>query len=321
MAYQTGSATSASNLLDSIRSHLVANGWTINYWGADVVLGVATPVLADKLLCVTSPAGQFFQYMCYDTLGLVYTSAATGYTGGVSRNLQPGHSSNGLQTAGTKCDAGWAQTNLMIGPFAAHYFFSGASYMHVAVEVVTNRFMHFHVGTLEKAGTYVGGEYYTNTYWEDSNTNRNSPETSYHLFPFDGGGSNSVSDPSIRMDADGSTNNWVRVRAGNTSISGAIGMYRGSSLVKPMFDIGPNTFNGLSPLLPSIITGPRPLGGVSIYGTVKDVRPVNISQIEPKQLITIGADDWMVFPITRKGTGSIYEIVSGNYGIAYRKVP
>jgi len=329
MAYATGSATSPSNLLDSIRVFLLAQGWTINYWGADNLTAITAPYRADKALCVMSPAGGYYHYLAYDSTGDIYTSGATGYSGGADRNSQAGHSSIPYNETSTtvRRTNGWACTRAIAGPYAAYYFFASDYYMHVALEVVTNRFVHFHIGEIEKAGSFVGGNYFTGTqwetgyYWTTNQSHQNDPDHTYNGFPFDSsysGGYMPVSYPSIRIDVDGSTNNWVRFYAGQPT-QYAQGCFRSNSLVGKLMERSPNTLNGLSPLIPSIITGPRPLGGASIYGTVRDLHPINIKNLQPKQVMTIGTDDWMVFPIIQKGTGTEFEAVSGNYGIAYLK--
>lgn len=319
MAYQTGSASTPSNLLDTIRLFALANSWTVNYWGADTQTNISPAHQATSLLCLTSPAGGYFMYMAYDSTGDIYTSGATGYSA-TGRNQQPGHPSGGAVDINSRSTTGWAQTNLLLGPFAAYYLFGGASYIHTVVEVVTNRFMHFHIGTLEKAGNYEGGEYFTNTYWSDQTNQRHDPNSPYHTFPFDGYAHYGDRGCHVRCDVDGAVNRWVNFYGGSSSSNYAQGFLRYNSLIQTLMNRSPNTFNGLSTLHPSIVTGPRPLGGSAIYGTVKDLRPVNITYLEPKQILTIGGDDWMIFPITRKGSGTLYEIVSGVYGIAYRKV-
>jgi hypothetical protein len=324
MAYQTGSATSPSGLLDTVRAFLSLQGWTINYWGGDNMT-VANPsynqYLATKVLCVTSPVGTYHQFMCHDDVGYLYTSGATGYNSGANRNSQPGHSSRGYSNQYNRQDTGWACTNGLQGPYAAYHLFVSDSYCHIVVEVSTNRFAHLHAGQLEKAGNYTGGEYYTNTWWCYGDTSsQHVPDSAYNTMPFDGMSAYGNHECAVRFDADGAVNNW-RTFYANGGNNSAQGFMRGQSMVRPLTDKLFNTMNGMAIFLPSLIFGPRPLGGCSIYGTVKDVRPVNVFSITPKQIITIGADQWIVFPIIRKGSGTQYEAVSGNYGIAYRMVP
>lgn len=216
----------------------------------------------------------------------------------------------------------------LYGPLAGYHLFITEDYVHLAVEVVTGSFTHMCFGTIDKAGPFNGGDYVTGTawtyrYWYDYNksSEMNSPTSYYNATLFDSYmnlGSPYYQDCNnarIRFDADGAVGNWLSFGGG------ACGFMRNDSLVwNTLGNRNPSTFNTMSPLLPSIITALRPSGGYAIMGTVKDVRAINITNYQPKDIITLGNDEWMVFPMIRKGTGTYREAVSGNLGIAYRKV-
>jgi hypothetical protein len=306
MAYQTGTATSPENLLDTMRLFLAANGWGISFWGTD-------PQDSGKWLSVVSPSGSYFNFLAMNSSALIYVRGATGYSANNNRNSQPGQS------------PGWTRSNGLSGPYTSYHLFVGSTYCHVVVEVVTNRFVHFHAGVLEKAGNYNGGEYQTGTDWQYGSTNwQHLPDSEYNTMPFN---AYSYLPPSsheyYRMDADGAVNNWYHNNA-TVGVSDAslrvVGCIRGYSMTHRLFGRSPNHITGQSILLPSIICGPRPAGGSAIYGSVKDLRPINIANLTPKQVLNIGTDEWLVFPIIRKGWTSQYEPCSGNYAFAYKKV-
>lgn len=304
MSYQTGSATSPSNLLDTVRLFAIANGWSVNYWGDDP----QTAGTADKWLSLQSPGGSYFNLLAIDGTGSIHLCGATGYTNNANRDLQPGQAGN------------YNTTNGLNGPYAAYYMFGSSTYIHVVVEIVTNRFAHFAIGVLEKAGIYTGGEYAVNTYWRYGDTNyQHQPDSSYNTAPWD---SRAYSPRSqwYRMDADGAVNNWYETYDSASAESYPLGFMRGNALTARLINRSPNFLTAQSILVPSIIVGPRPAGGACVYGSVKDVRPVNIENLTPKQILYIGTDEWMIFPIIRKGWTTQYEPCSGNYGIAYRKV-
>lgn len=302
MAYQTGTATSPVNLLDTIRGFLLSLGWTVNFWGDDV-LGTAGD---DKWLSVVTPGGNYFNLLADNSGSAISVRGATGYTGGNNRDNQPGQS------------GGWGTTNGLSGPYAAYYLFGSATYCHVVVEIVTNRFAHFHIGVLEKAGTYTGGEYQSHTYWQYGSTNYQNHINSYNTCPFSAQGYHGQLGQYYRLDVDGSVNNWVWHRSEEPT-SRALG-FIGGGLVGRLVSRSPNFITAQSILVPSIVIGPRPIGGTCVYGSVKDVRSINIKNLTPKQIITIGSDEWMIFPIIRKGSTTIYEPSSGDTGIAYKKV-
>lgn len=329
MAYQTGTASSPEDLLSKIKTFVESIGWVTDYYGSDTQTGITAGYLADKLLCVHTAAGNYFSFLAYNSTGDIYTSGATGYSAGAIRNNQPGHSSGNFFATSTRCVTnGWALTNKVIGPYAAYYFFGGSDYLHVVIEVVTNRFVHMHIGVLEKAGPYTGGEYFTGTAWTYDMfytaglSYQNDPDNTFNRMPFDSVGADTYvnSWQGIRMDTDGTSGKWWRMGYDNDTQNPCYGFMRSNSIVNMLVNSTPNTFNGASVMPPSLIAGYRTLGGYAIYGTVKDLRPINMSLLSPKDILTLGTDEWMVFPIIRKGTTSEYEPCSGNFAIAYRKV-
>jgi hypothetical protein len=272
--------------------------------------------------------------LAYDSAGELYTNSSMTYNAGVDRQRQSGMITNGVSNS-TKCVEGWALTNNLVGPFSAYYVFASDYYCHIVIEIVTNRFAHAHLGVIEKSGNFNGGDYYTGTFWQSTvvNTSQyysNDPNSNYHSAPFDSAAlyyywPSSQYRSRIRVDADGASGNWVGfggyLNNNGTGVTlNAAGFMRGPNILREMFLRSINSLNGLPVLLPSLVAAPRPIGGVSILGSVRDVRCVNISTSTPKQSMFIGTDEWMLFPLVRKGTGSIYESVSGDYGIAYRKV-
>ena len=309
MAYQTGTAANPTSLLDSIRLFALSLGWTVSYFGDDPQTAGAN----DSWLSLVSASGSYFNLLANNTSGKVSTRAATGYTNNGNRNSQPNQS------------MGWGETNGLTGPYQAYYFFGGADYIHVVIERVTNQFSHFHIGTLEKGGNYTGGEYHTCTQWTYGNTSyQHLPDSPYNVYPFDSYGYTWSEDAyqCVRMGADGAPNKWYsspRQWTVPSSSLHVIGFLRNYSIMHRMMLRSPNAMTGQSMLIPSLIAGPRPAGGASIYGTVKDLRAINIANISPKEIITIGTDQWMIFPVIRKGLTTQYEACSGNYGLAYRK--
>lgn len=53
----------------------------------------------------------------------------------------------------------------------------------------------------------------------------------------------------------------------------------------------------LLPIMPSVF---RPSSKVSILGEIKNARYVNIKNLEPEQIITLGSDKWKIYPWFRK---------------------
>lgn len=319
MAYYTGAATSTSNLLETIKLALEAEGWVINHFGADTGFSggtdaniALTKTTATNMLAVTSVAGQHFMFLAYDSnYRIAVSSHTSAYSSGSNRDSQVG-----MPWISGKA---WAITNGLTGPFTAYYLFIGDSYCHVVVERTTNNFSHFHVGALDRAGNYTGGEYLTGTAWTYGSTSyQHQPDSPYNSTPFDSYYNYNSGDMQyVRYNS-----TWYRMGTYHAASTEAKGFVRADSVCHFLFARTPNTMNAVTVLIPSMVYGPAPgqSGLVQIYGTVKDLRSVNIAYLAPKQVITIGSDEWMVFPIIRKGYTANTESCSGNYGLAYRKV-
>jgi hypothetical protein len=144
MSHQVGSANTLSQLLSRLADFAQTNGWTIDK------LDTITPALylhnADGFWSMTGPVLTIF--------------GNTGFNSGASAGAQPGSSATNHGTgsaknsyAGTRCDT------LEGGNYVSYDFFGTADYLHVAIQVKSNQFRHFGIGTIVKEGTFNGGQY------------------------------------------------------------------------------------------------------------------------------------------------------------------
>lgn len=299
MAYETGVANSPSDLLDKMRVFAAANGWTVNRWqnGNELCLQLGV---------------QYVNVNAQDGNDLIVLYGSTGYDGGAAWNAQPG-TSNSIHCNG------------MAGPYAAYHLFSdGANYIHCAAEVSAGLFRHVVFGGIEKTGAFTGGAYVDAVHWDGAPIYIDNPDDERHSVLFD---NNALRDyfwgyggGRLRADIDGLVDKWWAFDRNSTyRASGGI---RSGGLLDWLSDRSPNTFNALTPLFPIYIHVKRPDAGSkwSILGTVRDLRFCDITHIDPGATLTIGSDDWMIFPIVQKNGGTD-EPNSGTYGYAYRKVP
>jgi hypothetical protein len=88
-----------------------------------------------------------------------------------------------------------------------------------------------------------------------------------------------------------------------------------------LFDVTPNATNGISPLVPINVIVEKANGLFVLLGQPKDVRRVSMRNNQPGDIITIGSDEWLVFPWTTRSTTTNDATTdkSGYYGFAYRK--
>ena len=322
MAYETGVSTGVTALLSTIREFADDLGWTIDrddvnelalhHADAGYFTLVATPEADD--LYTTADPGPFISIW-----------GQTGFDPGAAHSSQPG-SSGGL----------YGRTNALRGPFTAYHLFGTTQYIHCVVEIVPGEFAHFHFGCLDKSGDYTGGEYATGTAWfyylNSDNYNRDAL-ANRHTVPFDGEGYYAAGGGSdygvLRLDTDGYTAEWGRFTYDTDSSYSTVGGPARSSDSQWRTPYSyywlstPNTVNALSPLAPILVTFNLRNAKTFLAGAPADLRIVNMRNLTPGETITIGNDEWVCFPLKKRGLDRYAPppaVNSWYFGFAYRKV-
>jgi hypothetical protein len=305
IVYETGTATDTTDLINKLITFATANGWTVN-----------TPASGR----VFTKGGLYFG-LNWDADD-VWLCGATGYAAGSAWSAQPGASTN------------QPRSNDMAGPYTAYHFFTNTSpdYLHAVVETTAGIFKHIHMGQLIKHGSYTGGEYVCACYWHPtvvtSSSTPNNPDNAYHAVPFDSYASSATAAnrSAVRADIDSKSNNWMTFLDADTwNGNYAKGCVRGQNqgILESLHERSPSEFNQITPLLPMLICGDRPSDMTSPLGYVPDMRYVNMTNLTPASTITIGTDQWMVFPLIQKtatwGVLNSTTPSSGTYGLAYKK--
>lgn len=342
MAYENGTWTDVVDLLNKLSTFAQAIGWTIDR--------NAIPISNGAWLQLHHAEAGYHNIVCDTNVGDVNTASkpgpwiycfgSTGSSATDLFNAQPGSSwrgSNNTATNGANIAAG---TNAVRGAGIAYHFFGTTKYLHIVVEITSGEYAHFGVGILDKSGSFSGGEYGYGTIWEYlfSNVNADSSHAhdNQHSGPFDGRISSITPQSSsgyVRIDVDGYTNEWCRcsssvtatssVCAGPTMATSEYSYYR-----NPMIDQWnwtPNSINGIAPLIPSLIMVQIRNTKCYAAGTLHDFRFVNMTNIVPGQVVTIGSDRWHCFPY--KAKGAVVDLAtpgllnSWRYGVALREIP
>lgn len=306
MAYLLGQANDVFEVVTAICNFAQSIGWTVQRNALSS---------SDQWAVITNPAGQNFNLLARsgnfssNESGwgpIILIAGATGYNAGGSFTNQPGTSYRG---AGT-----WTGANRMPGPFQAHHLFGTDNYIHCVVEVTTGNFRHLLLGNIEKYGTWTGGEFVATTYAHSAD------RENYLLFgeASDSFATNSTDSFSM-VRAVANAKDW---RYYNTDWSDAVdvtGRVIGSRSYRGLVDSLPNDWNTIPNLVPIVLSVPK-LGGLRYpIGHLRDVRAINMGNLQPSQTITLGSDEWMVFPSLQRNSPTGY-LWSGNYGYAYRKV-
>lgn len=343
MAYETGGSSGVTDLLDKLRVFALANGWTVDFYGARTDVQDSTnisifaipntslpsylsPVPGNSLLLHKGGA-YFAVHTDTRTVNLSFTANGpyiltqvfTGpYSGALVSTAQAGHS-------------GGAATNKLVGPFQAYHFFALGNYIHVVVEIAPAEFRHFGFGILESAGAVTNGSYATGTNWsqESGSGYKSDPTSFYHNVPFDDqGGANQYASSAVRADVDGISPGifWVNQGFTNSPPRRAFGGFRRQNdansaplgLARLLVRVPPSSLTGRAILVPLNI-GVTRSGFFSMIGSPRDVRVCRIDNLNPGDLVTIGPDTWKVFPVSRKN-GLVGQENSGGFGFAYRQV-
>lgn len=293
MPFVTGTAASMADVQLALRNACVANGWT----------------LAGNVL---------YKGTCY--VQHVLASTRLDQTGGTgidgSNNLTgPGPRANAIGT-GTIGGTGGVPTyplNYYIfintSPDEVYMFieYSGQYYQWLAfgqspVDGLTG------TGNWYAAGSRNGGNNWNGISLTPTSGGRGGDwEGEGALFArTDGGPGNSF----IHHNIDG--HGWAQTN----------GVYAAIGKMAPLYTPNANLWNGEAILIPIHVYYPRPSGMNSLCGSMKHSRYIRIPNYNPKDVIILGPDKWMVFPWFTKNTsapnGGSTVSHSGTMGIAIR---
>lgn len=317
MAYQTGTATNANDLLDKFRVFAIAQGWTVNRW-ADVG--------SNKELCIHKGSAYFnFKmnnqraYCNGQSVWLrgITVNGADGYDAAGSVHRQPNYPK---RVASIRDEAVVLFPLTTMGPFIAHHFFAPDNKtLYAEVELTAGCFLRFGCGSLDVFGSTAHGQFcYASTgqvggNWLSQDMDRGN--NAIELVPFRAAdyNSNRYSFGSmVRVQLVG-FDNWAS--SGRSTFSAGLPMacQGGGVHDKVLRDYGANPLNGVGLLLPNIVSLNIGNQYLAPIGTVPGMRYMDMSQYEAGDEFTLGSDTWKVFPWYNKGGLSL------NRGIAYLK--
>ena len=343
MSYETGTASSQEDLIGKLYTFATGHGWTgninstTNDWAALNNGSVYVQFRWDNTAGIAM----------FQSLGFINTSTAPG-----------NHTSDsgvGQVDASTPYNATiTAERRITIGngPYVRYWFFTDGTtkYIHCVVEWATGKFRHFGFGTIDKIGSWTGGQYaYAQRWAADASAASDNPLASGASASNSGqnvlfdwlGGSSTAADAaetcctihieSLTGQPAGSkwgmylsqTSTFGTDRAGNARF-GVRGGVRGGLALQEYGPFIANLVNGAIPLVPIGTwfhdTSVNPVTCM-LLGTTADMCTIQMRNIVPAQEFTVGSDTWMVFPLARKQWLQADTEESGNAGIAYRKVP
>lgn len=330
MRFTNTSATTFADLLIEIRDHVSANGWSIL---ADNT-GAGTPALE-----VTNSLGNSF----------LLTTSTTARTDAVSGAFTDRNLDISYERANFGGSAGYAaavSTNDMAAPFANVWIISddAATFCHVISQVGVSRYTHASFGNLDNRGLHTAEvSYIAGNFWEwwraDASpianaTSLNDPVNPDHArgFAFEStryriGVPDGLLDPALSF-TDGPIDNAQARDLCIFYYNGVVNNNTATRLLDYFSFIKNQGHTGGVNITPfPCCLYDTAIQNAAYVGDLPSVGMVNIVGLSPGQVLTFGAEEWIVFPL--KQAGPFDSSKSGGnptnvpnsvmYGMAYRK--
>lgn len=307
--YSTGSATGVVDLITKLEVFLAANGWTTDSFATE---GSGKRYHAHK-------GGVYLNMRAYvaEIPNVNILSASGSSTTALAMNLGTGGTGTNwfdktgvpLTLASTYPTAG---LNGITAAIPAYHFFaqnSGGSII-VVVEYAAGFYQYIAFGSLNKYGTYTGGSYFTGSKTGVSNTvlvsNGEMPGVGF--FSKDAGNGN-TSPAFVSLTVDAETGwHWADSYNGGRDSTKRYVLDNYSRFLTTL-PIQPNTLNDLAVMLPVVLSAERDANHngsthLSPIAELPNTYYLRISAITPGQQITLGSDDYRVFPFFHKNNST-----------------
>ncbi len=341
--YETGTATSQTDLINKLQIFAVANGYTLDNYDA-----------GNRFCSISRSADNLYMTFYWNATDTIAMYQALAYSGGSAQTpwTQTDDSGNGHSTLGL-IDRGRQVSAIGNGPYTAYHFFATTNpyCIYAVVEFSPGLYRHFGFGMIAKQETWTGGAWVAGHLWNPGGS------TPFDYYASAGNGAHSVL-------LDGALNQNVNyAKVYNTSAGGTlhceglpgqdgsskwghciynevadayVGTDRGSN---PRVRIGGGCRYGpalsmYGPHLPDLSAGSIPIIPMEVFynrgegsedgwyhlGTTPDMGHIHLHGIDPGQALTVGSDIWLAFPAVRKSSVGGTNQESDNMGITYKKV-
>ncbi len=281
MPYETSTTTGYADLRSRINTFLTSNGWTLS--GNILYKGDVFAELTDDTEFLKLQGGQ-------------------GQSGGTLTD--PCSASSRLRTDCWGADVVFSCTYHFFVHTSPDVFLCVINHNTLNVQWLT-------FGDLNKYGTWAGGQYYGSSYSGSGLQNQmrfynwrcyfynTSGGISYNVAPAYfwacSGAAAGSGNMQLVCDIEGSTGDWI---GNHSSLSSQ--NFDGSYYARDLVTRSPNTFNSQATLIPVNIRCSRASDFSSIIGETGHTRYINIKHYGIADIVTLGAEKWMVFPHQKK---------------------
>lgn len=318
MAYQTGTAKTLNELLTKLAEFAQTQNWVIDK-------------ATNNELYLHNDDG-YWSFVLSAESNFLLSYVNSGFDKSKGADAQPGSSKNNSFTT-----IETATTQLHSGNYVSYDFFCTKQYLHIVVQIEADKFRHFGIGTLDKEGEYVGGQY---TYGTSIQGRYGHYQEIDHIYGFANGknGNQAV----VRADGiSGATKSpWYFAPVSINDFNdinkkdygkylltlGRASMYTDNKTYHPdklLVDFSQSKFGQtLIPCPHSLIA--HGIDGVfRRLGILPDRYECTMVGIQPRQILEIAGERWMIIPSAQydeRNANSIEEGKnnSGIQGVAYR---
>lgn len=349
MTYQTGAATDIDDLVDTVlKTFMTGRGWTVNddNWPNHLHLSKGDCYVSLRRSPVTGDSSFNDAFSVARSNNALLAHLGSSYNGvPATPDLRyTGQPDSFVTTVG---DADAVDVWDLTGPFTSYHLFSDNSapdYIYLVVETAAGHYTNLFLGNLDKDTlTYTpGGGFLTGTkyaWWPNSTIYSSRDDVRFHdashAFPFTNDGNMHVysgnASPLQVMRSSASLMTLFNIQsslATNLGAASSTGYWADG-----FFAAGPNPLNGVTPFLGIPIFQDLTTDSETntFIGSLPNIRFCTMQGRFAGETITIGADNWIVFPMrhihkdhvileAEVDASPALNNTSGYYGFAVKKI-
>lgn len=328
---EIASASNIADLFTKLSTFAVAAGWTQDYAASDRLFLHKGSCYVAFRWAASSPTGAGI----YQALGFINSGTDPG-----------SHTNDSGQGAisGTNATIMAGRSVPLVNSTMPYWFFTdGSNYVHVVVQVAGGDFRHFGFGSLDKIGTWTGGEYsYGHLVTVTTGTRAINGDSTVILDALagiatgsPGASATATVQPfaaSLHIESapnQSGSSKWALAWGGGTpssndrggnSRANVQGGFRGGPTAVAFGRFTGTLLTGLVPMytIPQYYKDPSNARYYPI-GLMHDVRGCRMDAFVGGQEVSIASDTWIVFPA--KALATFGASNTGMQGIAYKKIP
>jgi hypothetical protein len=331
MAYETGVASSAEDLVDKLFTFLTDGGIFTTPWVQDNL-----DLSGDKASIHLGNVYVHFKWNASPGTSINICQSLGFVAAGTNIDLHTNDSGNGSNTVGSERRAVFQ----VAGPWTKYHFFAYEGTeptVYVVVEETPGVFRHaFGFGEAIKLNDWTGGEFAYGCYWDSNPSYADAPSSNRHSQLCDGVVAAFNQTLCATMHIEGMPNGPASHKWGVFATTGSpgndgdgngrvtlFGTSRGGPWMRALSWMRSSHLNSYKIFIPVTIfyrdTSDTP-DEILVLGEMPNVAVVNMANFSPGDEVTVGSDTWMVFPWVRKQKQDAGTEESWNAGFAYKKV-